>query len=213
MIMDGKVEQCDGYRFVYRLPVSPTELLIEDTYYSTSPDLDMSALERRIEADAAALDAGTPEMIGSEHGVLPVVMAGDVAELWRGEEIARLGMAGGFFHPTTGYSLPDAVANAALLARRADLSAPALHVLLRDRAQRLWHERRFFRLLNRMLFRAAEPVEAYRVLEHFYRLPPATIANFYAARLTLVDEARILSGRPPVPLLKALAILVGRSGR
>ena len=213
MIMDGTVKQTDGYRFVYRLPVRPTELLIEDTYYSTSPDLDMPALEQRIDADAKALQAGRPEILSTEHGVLPVVMAGDIATLWRGEQVSRLGMAGGFFHPTTGYSLPDAVANAALLAHQADLSAPALHVLLRDRAHRLWHERRFFRLLNRMLFRAAEPDKAYRVLEHFYRLPPATIARFYSARLNALDKARILSGRPPVPLLRALTTLFGRAGQ
>lgn len=211
MIMDGTVEQTDGFRFVYRLPVSPTELLIEDTYYSTSPALDVPALERRIEADAMALGAGAPEILGMEQGVLPVVMGGDVAGLWSGEAVPRLGMAGGFFHPTTGYSLPDAVANAALLAAQPDLSATALHALFCNRARTLWRERRFFHLLNRMLFRAAEPGNAYRVLEHFYRLPPTTVANFYAARLTLLDKARILSGRPPVPIGRAIAALARQS--
>ncbi len=210
MIMDGSVEQIDGYRFLYRLPVSPTELLIEDTYYSISPTLDIPALEARVEADAAALGAGTPEIIEQEHGVLPVVMAGAVGSLWRGDAVPRLGIAGGFFHPTTSYSLPDAVANAGLIARQPDFSAPALHALLSERAERLWRERRFFRLLNRMLFRAAEPAKAYRVLEHFYRLPPDIVAHFYAARLTMLDKARILSGRPPVPIGRAIAALMGR---
>ncbi len=210
IIMDATVAQIDGYRFLYRLPVSPTELLIEDTYYSSSPRLDTPILEARLEADAEALGAGTPEIIEQEHGVLPVVMAGNVKSLWRGEPIPRLGIAGGFFHPTTSYSLPDAVANAALIARQQDVGAPALHALLSKRAHRLWRERRFFRLLDRMLFRAAEPAKAYRVLEHFYRLPPNTVANFYAARLTILDKARILSGRPPVPIGRAITALMGR---
>ena len=212
MIMDATVEQIDGYRFLYRLPVSDTELLIEDTYYSVQRELDIGALEARIQADAAALGAGAPEIIEQEDGILPVVMSGDIERLWAGEPTPRIGIAGGFFHPTTSYSLPDAVANAGLIARQSDFTAPALHALLHQRAQRLWRQRGFFRLLNKMLFRAAEPAKSYRVLEHFYRLPPGVIAHFYSASLTPLDKARILSGRPPVPIGRAIAALAGRRG-
>ena len=209
MIMDACIEQIDGYRFLYRLPVSETELLIEDTYYSRSPELDIPALEARVAADAAALQTGSPAVIEQEHGVLPVVMAGDIDRLWAGEPVPRLGVPGGFFHPTTSYSLPDAVANASLIAQQPDLSARALHALLQGRARQLWRERGFFRLLNKMLFRAAEPAKSYRVLEHFYRLPPATIARFYSSHLSAFDKVRILSGRPPVPIGRAVSALRG----
>jgi lycopene beta-cyclase len=66
-------------------------------------------------------------------------------------------------------------------------------------------------MLNRMLFGAASPPERYRVLEHFYRLPPATIGRFYAGRSTLLDKARILSGRAPVPVRPALAAALGKA--
>jgi lycopene beta-cyclase len=65
-------------------------------------------------------------------------------------------------------------------------------------------------MLNRMLFGAAGPGERYKVLEHFYRLPAATIGRFYAGRSTLFDKARILSGRPPVPVGPALAAIRGK---
>ena len=74
-------------------------------------------------------------------------------------------------------------------------------------AARQWKDRHFYQLLNRMLFRAAEPAMRYRVLEHFYRLDPATIERFYAAGSTIWDKVRIMSGRPPVPIAKALAQL------
>jgi lycopene beta-cyclase len=125
--------------------------------------------------------------------------------------VARLGLRGGFFHPTTGYSLPDALANAALLTGEPDLSGAALHSLYRTRSATLWRERGFYRMLNRMLFGAAAPPERYRVLEHFYRLPPATIGRFYAGRSTLLDKARILSGRAPVPVRPALAAAFGKA--
>jgi lycopene beta-cyclase len=206
MIMDGTVPQIDGFRFIYLLPLNQTDLLIEDTYYSASPVLDCDELARRLASVANSL--GGAQTLSEERGVLPVVISGTLDKLWpRQDAVPRLGLRGGFFHPTTGYSLPDAVRNAALLSGQQDFSTSAINALLRGRAERLWRDRHFYQLLNRMLFRAAEPAERYRVLEHFYRLPQSTIARFYAARLNALDKLRILSGSPPVPLGRALSAL------
>jgi lycopene beta-cyclase len=213
IIMDATVDQADGYRFVYTLPFSETEILIEDTYYSTSPALDVPALRTRIDGYLHASNWHAERLEGEETGVLPVVLSGKASAFWpkAAPPVARLGLRGGFFHPTTGYSLPDALANAALLTGEADLNGAALHNLYRTRAATLWRERGFYRMLNRMLFGAAAPPERYRVLEHFYRLPPATIGRFYAGRSTLLDKARVLSGRAPVPIRPALAAALGKA--
>jgi lycopene beta-cyclase len=203
------VDQTRGYRFLYALPFTDTELMVEDTYYSTSPTLDVPLLRGRIDSYLTGKGWQGGELAGEETGVLPVVLGGAVDSLWTGEPVARLGVRGGFFHPTTGYSLPDAVSNAALLAGRGDFRTAALHAFYRDRARSLWSQRSFYRLLNRMLFRAAAPRDRYRVLEHFYRLPEARIARFYAGRSTLLDRLRILSGKPPVPIRRALAAIRG----
>jgi lycopene beta-cyclase len=209
IIMDATVNQADGYRFVYSLPFGERSLMVEDTYYSQSPALDVPELQGRIEQRLLA--SGLPEatLESEEAGILPVLLGGGLEALWpeQGPRIPRLGLRGGFFHPTTGYSLPDAARNALLLARQSDLTAPALHALFRSRAAALWKERSFYPLLNRMLFRAAEPEQRYRVLEHFYRLPDALVARFYAGRLTAFDKVRILSGKPPVPIGRALAAM------
>jgi lycopene beta-cyclase len=115
------------------------------------------------------------------------------------------------FHPSTGYSLPDAAALADTICGLTMIDAPSIARLVRERSVRLWHDRAFFRLLNRMLFRAARPSERYRVLERFYGLPEALIARFYAARLTGLDKVRILSGKPPVPITAALRC-IGENG-
>ncbi|HEX8225099.1 MAG TPA: lycopene beta-cyclase CrtY [Allosphingosinicella sp.] len=209
VIMDACVEQDDGYRFVYSLPFSATELLVEDTYYSTSPVLDVPLVRCRVGSHLRRRGLVPTEIIAQEAGVLPILLGGRLEDLWSVSDppVARLGLRGGFFHPTTGYSLPDAVRNAVLLTEQADLTGGALHALFRRRAQALWHQRRFYQRLNRMLFRAAEPKRRYRVLEHFYRLPEPLIARFYAGRLTALDKLRILSGRPPVPLSRAMTAL------
>lgn len=212
IVMDATVDQRDGYRFVYTLPFTATSLFVEDTYYSDTPDLDQPMLADRIAAYAA--DRGWPVAVAgrSETGVLPVAMGGDFEEYWRsgGNRVAKAGMRAGLFHPLTGYSLPDAVRMAHVIADAGDWSGGALHTLTHDRAAALWRERRFYRTLATMLFRAAEPAERYRVLERFYRLDAGLVGRFYAGRSTLADKARVLIGRPPVPIGRAVQALAGR---
>jgi lycopene beta-cyclase len=140
-----------------------------------------------------------------EAGVLPIALGGDFEGYWRstGADVAKAGMRAGLFQPATGYSLPDAVRLAVKIAETRDLSGPALATLTHDHARAVWAERGFYRLLNAMLFRAAEPDERWRVIERFYRLNPALIRRFYAGQSTWLDKARILAGKPPVPIGRA----------
>lgn len=212
IVMDATVHQIDGYRFVYCLPFSPSEMLVEDTYYSHSSALDPYVLGTRLDAYIERAGWGRTTIINEEKGVLPIVLSGSIAALWRGTPVPRLGMRGGFFQPTTGYSLPSAVSNALLLASAPDLDTHALLRLFRSEAERQWRNGAFYRLLNRLLFQAAQPHRRFAVLEHFYRLDPALIARFYAGRLGFPDKLRILSGRPPVSVARAIAVTLGGKG-
>ncbi len=214
IVMDGSVDQRDGYRFVYTLPFDASTLFVEDTYYSDTPDLDTQVLAARIGAYATARGWEAATVGRSETGVLPVAMGGDFERYWRsgGNRVAKGGMRAGLFHPLTGYSLPDAVRLAHLVADHGDWSGGALHGLTHDFAASLWKSRRFYRMLSTMLFRAADPAERYRVLERFYRLDAGLIGRFYAGRSTLFDKMRVLTGKPPVPIGRAVRALVGRQG-
>ena len=214
VVMDATVTQHDGYRFVYLLPFSPTRLFVEDTYYSDTPSLNVGALNRRIDVYAAA--RGWEVATGAndtrdEKGALPVVIGGDFESYWRwgGAKVAKAGARAGLFHPTTGYSLPDAVRLAVKISAADDLSGEALHELTHDYARARWDERRFYRMLDAMLFRAADPDGRYRVLERFYRLRSGLIGRFYAGRSTKADKFRVLAGKPPVPFWRALRALRG----
>lgn len=211
VVMDATVEQADGYRFVYCLPFTPTRLLVEDTYYSDTPAIDIAALGGRIDAYAAARGWQAERVLREEGGALPVVMGGDFEAYWQsgGNKVAKAGGRGGLFHPLTGYALPDAVRAAALVASASDLGGGALHDLLHGFARATWRRRRFYRMLAAMLFKAAEPAQRYRILARFYRLDPALIGRFYAGHSTLLDRLRIVSGRPPVPIGRAVAALRG----
>ena len=208
-VMDACLPQLDGYRFVYVLPFGPDRVLVEDTYYSNDAELDREAVSGRVRALAA--ERG---LLGSElrleAGVLPILIGGDPDRFWPADDpVARLGLAGGFFHATTGYSFGLALRLADELARLpGEFGSAELARWTRARFLRHWRETWYFRLLNRMLFHAAKPGERWRVFAHFYRLPAERIARFYAGELTPIDRMRILSGRPPVGIGAALKALL-----
>ena len=204
IIMDASVEQQGGYRFVYTLPFDAHTLLIEDTHYVDTGAWEPERLRANIAAYAQARGWQITEVLREEHGSLPIVLAGDFDAYWReldGQPCA--GLRAGLFHSTTGYSLPHAVRLAERIAGFSEFSAPRLFAAIRDEAQQEWRAQRFFRLLNRMLFLAGSPDKRWRVMGRFYRLSPRLIEHFYAGRLRLRDKARILSGKPPVPLVAA----------
>jgi lycopene beta-cyclase len=205
ILMDATVEQIDGFRFLYTLPMSSKRLLIEDTRYSEYPQLDRDAMRAEIDNYARENGWSIAGVEREEEGVLPVVMGGDLEAYWSAAPgVPRSGVRAGLFHYVTGYSLPEAVALADALTERADAASAELYEFVRDRSRALWRQGRFYRILNRMLFRAAEPGQRYRVLQHFYRLPDDLVHRFYAGRTTLFDRVRILSGKPPVPVGRAV---------
>lgn len=208
IIMDATVDQSDGYRFVYSLPFSADRLLVEDTYYTNGPALDGAAIGDRIADYVAAQGwSGTPTR--QEHGVLPILLGGNPQLFWPvSDRVARLGLKGGFFHPVTGYSLPQAAANAIALAKLPDLDGASVANWTRSQFLDQWRQGGFYRLLNRMLFRAAKPADRVRVFTHFYRLKDPLVSRFYAGRLTLMDKVRILTGKPPIPIFRALKVII-----
>ncbi len=211
ILMDATVAQHDGYRFVYTLPLDARRVLVEDTCYADGAALEPPQLRRDIDAYLQAQGWHPAALLREEQGVLPIVLDGDPQALWAAAGgVPRAGLAAGLFHPTTGYSLPDAVRLADLLCTWSDLRAPALFEAIRAHALAQWRRQGFFRLLNRMLFEAAAPGERWRVMQRFYERPEALVARFYAGHPTWADKLRIVSGRPPVPVAAAMQAALGR---
>ena len=193
ILMDARVPQSDGFRFMYVLPFSPRRVLIEDTYFSTSPDLDTEGVRNEVLAYALARGLSVSSIIRQEQGVLPLPLRtpsprASAAPL-------RAGYAGGWFHPTTGYSFPVAARLAEHIATRSPdrVKDEGFQQLVDQQARQL----RFSTFLNRLLFNGFAPEDRWHVLERFYRLSVPTIRRFYAHQTTAFDRARVLCGRPP----------------
>lgn len=192
-LMDARVAQVDGFRFFYLLPFAADRLLVEDTYFSDTSELDEPALRTGILAYAKARGVEVKSVLRAEKGVLPLPAQVPVRPPIQ-PGLLQGGYQGGWFHPTTGYSFPLAVRLAATIA-----NAPieALSERVSALAANEARQQRYAALLNRMLFQGFAPDQRYHVLERFYRLPAATVRRFYALSLTAGDRARILCGRPP----------------
>jgi lycopene beta-cyclase len=205
IIMDATVTQAGGYRFVYTLPFDDYRMLVEDTYYSNQPDLDLAEVGDHINAYITGRGWKVASVVREETGVLPIALSGDIDAFWR-EKPGMLpcsGLRAGLFHATTGYSLLFAVQLADLLAALDVLDADTVYRATRDFSVQQWRRQGFMRLLNRMLFHASPPLQRYRLLQRFYKLPQQLIERFYAARPTWFDQLRILTGKPPVPVFSA----------
>jgi lycopene beta-cyclase len=193
LLMDARVPQFDGYRFVYVLPFEERRVLIEDTYFSDSPTLDEPLLHERVLEYAHRAGFDSKRVIRQETGVLPLPVQG-LPRIASRSPLAG-GYAGGWFHPATGYSFPVALRLARHVAKAGPsevFGAPFDALVASHRKQF-----RFAAFLNRMFFAAFAPERRFSVLERFYTLPEDTIARFYALDTTTSDRLRILCGRPP----------------
>ncbi|QYX53869.1 lycopene beta-cyclase CrtY [Pseudomonas sp. S07E 245] len=205
ILMDARVAQGNGYRFVYVLPFSADTLLIEDTHYVDHSPPVTAQLRSNIDDYLRQHGWRVAECLREEQGDLPITLAEDFPAWWAQQHgQVSSGLRAGLCHCTTGYSLPEAVRLADWLAtQRFDASAQLHQAMGAYLAQR-WRGQGFYRLLNRMLFLAGSAQQRWQVMQRFYRLPEGLIARFYAGQSSAADRLRILSGKPPVPVGQAL---------
>lgn len=205
VIMDARVAQGAGYRFIYVLPFSADTVLVEDTHYVDRDSMSLEQLRQHI-ADYAQQQGWTvAACLREEQGVLPITLAGDFDAFWNeANSQPRSGLRAGLFHCTTGYSLPHAVRLADWIAQQSSLDAQSLAIGIREFARQEWERQGFYRLLNRMLFLAGRPEDRWQVMQRFYGLSESLIGRFYAGQSSVCDKLRVLMGKPPVPMGEAL---------
>lgn len=202
LLMDATVEQRDGFRFIYVLPWDERRVLVEDTRYSDTATLEVPRLRDDIDAWLAARGWEVERVLREEAAALPIPLSGEAPQ---SQTRPTVGVAAGFFHATTGYSLPFAAATAELISAQSDLDPARLMAVLDAAAMKHWRSMGFFRLLNRMLFKGAEPAGRVHVFESFYRHEAEVIERFYAGRLTWTDKlAALRRGAPTVPAVRAM---------
>lgn len=90
-LMDARVEQRDGFRFVYTLPFSRHRLLVEDTEYSTTSRIDAERSRADILSYVGERGMRVAAVLGEERGILPLPFepfVPSIASVLRGDTAA-----------------------------------------------------------------------------------------------------------------------------
>lgn len=202
IVMDDRIDQSDGFRFVYTLPFERRRVLVEDTRFANQPGIDRDECLAQVRKYLATIGVDDWSIVREEHGILPMPisserMPGTSTRPSTGENSQAIcgGYAGGWFHAATGYSFPLAIAFAEAIARSTPESAESEIAKLATAHRSRSH---FGRFLNRLLFRLVKPKARYQIFRRFYKvLSNDSIARFYSHRFTWQDGFRIVVGLPP----------------
>ncbi len=206
ILKDAACPQIDGYRFFYTLPWSETEILIEDTYYSNHSILKEDRIEQEILKYAQTQGFEVESILRREKGCLPLF-------LYPQEhigELPELGAKSNTFNPVTGYTSPQTFQMIDQILSLSALDPASIQRCLVQQQKAFEPQAKFLRFLNRMLFNACRPDKRFKILQKFYTLPEPSIQRFYSGQINFLDKVRLLSGKPPVPVFKALMELTDK---
>jgi lycopene beta-cyclase len=205
-LMDFTGQESGGpVRFIYVLPVSTTEALVESTVFT--PDA-ADPLDHRGEiADYLQrrwdLGPGTWRATDEESGCIPmtdippVQLTGRHDDRWHPEGTHRVETVIGTTRPSSGYGFARSNRHSRAIARHLASGTPVPE--LRDRPRTRFLDAVFLRFLRDRPECAAE---AFRRL---LALPGPLVVRFMAERSTVADDLRIILALQKGPFLAALA--------
>lgn len=192
-LMDFRVDQATGIHFMYVLPFSETEALVEDTYFCARVPPDErheSALSSYLEQ----MGVRDYRVTRRERGVLP--MSARAVPPRPSRRVYRIGLAGGLAKPSTGFAFLAIQRFSRALAarlRREDLPAPPPVRPPRTRAL----DRVFLSYLAR---RPDEAPDLFARL--FERVPAEALVRFLSECGTIADDLRVMAALPTAPFAR-----------
>ena len=192
-LMDFRVSQERGLHFVYVLPFSPTEALVENTYVQPVGSEPLTPDQHR--AEIAEYLAGMPvDVQREEAGAIPMTTQPFAK---RDGRVFFIGTAGGCTKPSSGYTFSRIQKQSGLLADAAQagrLGSFRERTMLR------------FEFLDAVFLQAmrdrptAVPAYFHRL---FSRVPPETLTAFLSETSTWREEMKIVRSLPLAPFLGA----------
>lgn len=195
-LMDFTVHQKNGDTFMYVLPTSSTEALVEYTLFSEKV-LDKeeykTALENYIQND---LQIDQYEITHTEFGVIPMSLETFKRSPATESRIINMGTAGGFTKASSGYTFQFIQKNTADIVENLFKEYhPNPTMTFRDKMFQ-WYDRT---LLEVILSKKLKGKEIFAVM--FKKLPPDLILKFLGNESTVSEDVKIMSTLPIKPFL------------
>lgn len=204
-LMDFRVPQAGETRFVYVLPLSAREALVEHTLFG--------AERLPVAAHEAALDAYLRGVLGlerfdildREHGAIPMT---DAPPPRPGGAVVAIGTAGGASKPSTGYTFRRIQAQTGAIARNLAAGRPPLAGFAYGPRRFGWYDRA---LLNVLALGRRPGARVFEDL--FTRLPAGDVLDFLSETASVGQELRVLAAGAPLPFMTAMADVFVRTLR
>lgn len=195
-LMDFRLNQHHGTTFMYVLPTSSTEALIEYTLFSEhtlEEEEYRQALKNYIEN---RLKISEYEITHKEFGIIPMSLAKFSRYMKDEGRIVNIGTAGGFTKASTGYTFQFVQKNVTQIVERLKLDqSPATGLSWEDSIY-AWYDRT---LLDVMLSNKLTGIEIFSSL--FKKNNPESILAFLANESNFWDEFKIRNSVPIGPFM------------
>jgi len=196
--MDFSVKQKGNTRFMYVLPISKTEALVEYTLFSENL-LSKEEYEKEIQLYLQKLGAQQYEIIEKEQGSIPMTCY----PFWEKntKRVLNIGTAGGWTKASTGYTFKNSDKKSTQLVAflQSDSSTP-LRMTKFHKKNRFWF---YDLLLLDILYRQNELGSA--IFSSLFRKGyPALIFKFLDEETTLIEDFKVILKCPKIPFIKAL---------
>ena len=192
--MDFSVEQRGNTRFMYVLPTSATEALVEYTLFSKDL-LNRKEYEDEIEIYIKKLGITNYEIVDKEQGNIPM----SSYEFWKNnsKNIINIGSAGGWTKASTGFTFRNVTKN----------SKKLVQFIQNENDFRKFHKKDKFwfydLLFIDVLFKNNElGSRVFSLL--FQNGNPALIFKFLDGETTFVEDLKVMLKCPTIPFAKAL---------
>lgn len=193
--MDFSVEQKENTRFMYVLPTSPTEALLEYTLFSEKL-LSKDEYENEIQNYLKQLGIHHYQIIEKEQGSIPMTCY----PFWNKntKRVLNIGTAGGWTKASTGYTFKNSDKKSSDLVRFIENE----EVKMKDFHQknRFWF---YDLLLLDILYRHNE-LGSTIFSSLFKKGNPALIFKFLDEETNLAEDLKVILKCPKIPFLKAL---------
>ncbi|MEO6176056.1 MAG: lycopene cyclase family protein [Flavobacterium circumlabens] len=203
--MDFSVEQRGNTRFMYVLPTSKTEALVEYTLFSGNL-LPTAEYENEIQIYLRNLGADQYEIIEKEQGSIPMTCF----PFWKKntKRVLNIGTAGGWTKASTGYTFKNSDRKSSELVEFLQ-HKPAPKMTSFHQKSRFW----FYDLLLLDILHRHNELGSSIFSSLFKNGNPALIFKFLDEETTFVQDVKVILKCPKMPFIKALFSVIFRSDK
>jgi lycopene beta-cyclase len=202
--MDFSVEQKGNTRFMYVLPTSKTEALIEYTLFSENL-LPKEEYENEIQSYLQKLGIDHYEIIEREQGSIPMTCY----PFWKKntKRVLNIGTAGGWTKASTGYTFRNSDKKSSELVEFLSAASTSLTMTSESLTMTSFHKKNrfwFYDLLLLDILHRQNELGSSIFSSLFRKGNPALIFKFLDEETNLIEDLKVILKCPKVPFIKAL---------